>query len=304
MIDRLRANAPDDLVIADDVGELLARCYGGASRHYHDLTHVVEVAERFAEVAGAVGWRAPREVYVAVLFHDAVYDPARRDNEAASAALARRHWTGGEVDLDRATELIELTAAHGSLTADAVDPDAALFLDCDMAVLGADTGRFADYDAAVAREYRAVVPADAYARGREQFLTAVLAKPRLFLSPYFHDRLDGAARCNLACAVAALRFDSGRFWDAHEAWEIAWLRAADGPEKHALQGLIQCAAALLQVDRGHRDGAARILSRAVGHFGNAGGSYRGIDLERLSREVRARVDGSCQDPLTLRVEPP
>jgi len=39
----------------------------------------------------------------------------------------------------------------------------------------------------------------------------------------------------------AALFDQGRFWDAHEAWEEAWLEE-DGEVRLFLQGLIQVAA--------------------------------------------------------------
>ena len=39
----------------------------------------------------------------------------------------------------------------------------------------------------------------------------------------------------------AALFDEGRFWDAHEAWEEAWLEE-DGEVRLLLQGLIQVAA--------------------------------------------------------------
>ena len=39
----------------------------------------------------------------------------------------------------------------------------------------------------------------------------------------------------------AALFDKGRFWDAHEAWEEAWLEE-DGEVRLLLQGLIQVAA--------------------------------------------------------------
>ena len=39
----------------------------------------------------------------------------------------------------------------------------------------------------------------------------------------------------------AALFDAGRFWDAHEAWEEAWLEE-DGEVRVLLQGLIQVAA--------------------------------------------------------------
>jgi uncharacterized protein len=39
----------------------------------------------------------------------------------------------------------------------------------------------------------------------------------------------------------AALFDAGRFWDAHEAWEEAWLEE-EGEVRQLLQGLIQVAA--------------------------------------------------------------
>ena len=102
---------------------------------------------------------------------------------------------------ERTVELILLTARHGRLAPGDVDDEAALFLDCDMAILGAAPPAFDAYDAAVAVEYRAVPP-EAYHTGRCAFLAGLLAQPRIFLSDRFHARLDDDARANLARALA------------------------------------------------------------------------------------------------------
>ena len=60
------------------------------------------------------------------------------------------------------------------------------------------------YDAAVAVEFKAVPP-DAYRAGRLAFLEALAGKPRIFLSAWFHDHYDAAARANLARAITRLR---------------------------------------------------------------------------------------------------
>jgi predicted metal-dependent HD superfamily phosphohydrolase len=175
-------------------------------RAYHDWSHVRAVLARHDEVAReGPGWRAPRETRLALLFHDAVYVAGRADNEAESARLARtvipRHLDG--VDLERVAALIELTARHGGLVVSDVDDDAALFLDCDMAVLGGAPENFDAYDRGVASEY-AAVPADLYRAGRRRFLARLLASERIFLSDFFHARLDAAARANLRRALATL----------------------------------------------------------------------------------------------------
>ena len=173
----------------------LAAAYGEPQRAYHTAAHVAEVLGWFDLVADDVGWAHPADVYAAIVLHDAVYVPGAKDNEARSAAWARS--AGLPVDADRVAQLIELTARHGKLAPGDVDAETARFLDCDMAILGSDPAAFDAYDAAIAREY-AHVPPDAYRAGRAAFLAGLAAAPRIFLSDYFHARLDARARANLA----------------------------------------------------------------------------------------------------------
>ncbi|KAB7770636.1 MULTISPECIES: hypothetical protein [Xanthomonas] len=183
----------------------LRAAYAEPPRAYHHFGHVEAVLAHYAEVAADTGWRQPREVYLAVLYHDAVYRAGRGDNEAQSARLAEAaiaQWLpDAGVEATRVAALIELTARHGQLTVASVDADAALFLDCDMAILGAAPEAFAAYDRAIAEEYRGVVPGWLYRRKRRAFLRTVLAQPRIFLSERFHARYDAAARANLRHAI-------------------------------------------------------------------------------------------------------
>ena len=100
------------------------------------------------------------------------------------------------VDAARVEQLILLTARHGELAPDDVDAEAALFLDCDMAILAAPEPVFSAYDCGVAEEYKGVVPGFLY-RACRRFLQGLLRAPRIFLSEFFHQRLDSAARDNL-----------------------------------------------------------------------------------------------------------
>src|SRR5262245_25290518 len=65
--------------------------YATPGRAYHTIAHVREVLRRCEDVAalGGPGWQHPDEVLLAALFHDAVYVPGAKDNEARSAELAR-----------------------------------------------------------------------------------------------------------------------------------------------------------------------------------------------------------------------
>ena len=182
----------EPFALAPALVELLAGAYAEPQRAYHTAAHIAEVLGWFDVVADDVGWEDPSAVYAAIVFHDAIYVPGAKDNEARSAA-----WCLAEGFSDRGAQLIELTARHGGLAPGDVDDEAARFLDCDMAILAADLAAFAEYDRQIAFEYQHV-PAEAYRTGRRAFLAGVLAKPRIFLSEYFHTRLDARARANLA----------------------------------------------------------------------------------------------------------
>lgn len=188
----------------------LEAAYAVPPRAYHDLRHVHEVLGHYDSVAAGPGWVQPAEVRLAVLYHDAVHEPGRGDNEARSAELATEHvarWLPDSgVDAARVAALIRLTARHGDLVpadlaGDPVPADACHFLDCDMAILGAEPTAFDAYDRAIAAEYRSVMPAWLFKLNRRRFLKRLLARERIFLSDYFHERLDAQARANLRRAV-------------------------------------------------------------------------------------------------------
>jgi predicted metal-dependent HD superfamily phosphohydrolase len=182
--------------------------YDVPPRAYHNWSHIERVLEHYESVKASLGWRQPEEVRMAVLLHDAIYVAGAKDNEARSAVLAvdiiGRWYPDHEIDRARVAALIQLTARHGHLESNHVDGDEALFLDCDMAVLGASEEEFARYDAGVAAEYASAVTPEAYRAGRRAFLAALLARPRIFLSDFFHVRCDLIARQNLAKAMTHL----------------------------------------------------------------------------------------------------
>lgn len=186
----------------------LEAAYAGSTRAYHHYGHAQDVLGHVEEVQHQVGWQHPQEVRLAALYHDAIYDPARKDNEARSAELAREHlarWMPGRADADRVAELILLTARHGQFKPGELDPEAELFLDCDMAILGAAPEAFDAYHCGIAAEYRGHVPGWLFKVKRKQFLKALLGTERIFLSPHFHARLDTAARNNLRRAITEKR---------------------------------------------------------------------------------------------------
>lgn len=192
----------------------LEAVYATPPRAYHNMRHVDAVLEHYHAVARGSGWAQPREVYLAVLYHDAIYEAGRNDNEARSAELAIAHvarWLpDAGIDAARVAELINLTARHGQFSPadfgnDALASDTKHFLDCDMAILGAGPAAFDAYDRGIAAEYRAHVPAFVFRLNRRRFLKKLLAREHIFLSGFFHDRYDATARGNLRRAITTKR---------------------------------------------------------------------------------------------------
>lgn len=185
---------------ADQLAEIEA-AHAQPPRAYHNFGHVQALLQHHRDVVAGPGWRQPREVALAMLYHDAVYEAGRGDNEARSAMMARaaiaRWLPDAGVDAERVVALIELTARHGHVRGDELDADAALFLDADMAILGAPPDVFDAYDRGIAEEYRGKVPGFLFRLNRRRFLKGVLAQPRIFFSDFFHARYDAQARENL-----------------------------------------------------------------------------------------------------------
>jgi predicted metal-dependent HD superfamily phosphohydrolase len=144
--------------------ELMAR-YGEPHRHYHTAQHLDEC---FAQMARDLAQR-PAEVELALWFHDSIYEPKRQDNEAKSAAWARDSALSAGVVAESAQRLHALVMATRH---DAVPQgrDEQALVDIDLSILGA------------------------------QFL----ARPTIYSTARFRERLEAPARANLARSIAQL----------------------------------------------------------------------------------------------------
>jgi predicted metal-dependent hydrolase len=81
-------------------------------------------------------------------------------------------------------------------------------------------------------------------------------------------------------------FDGGRYFEAHEVWEEAWLHEA-GKTRRLLQGLIQIAAALHKVSRAeHPRGALRLLDAGLAKLEGIGNAEAGLALDDFRIDLR------------------
>ncbi len=83
-------------------------------------------------------------------------------------------------------------------------------------------------------------------------------------------------------------FRAGRFFEAHEEWELLW-KEVEGDDKAFLQGLIQLAAACVHIGRGNAAPATRLLELAKEKLDRFGQEEGGINLRILRREIGAAL---------------
>lgn len=175
-------------------------------RVYHGQAHIDALLEAFRAHRATV--RNPDAVELAIWFHDAVYQPGAPDNERRSAALLRVLLEGAvpAPTLAAAETMILATERHAvpdGLPA-ALAADVALFLDLDMAILGAARAAYDGYAAGVAREFVPVVGEAAYRQGRAAFLRALASGRPLFVTARARAELERPARSNMRRELAAL----------------------------------------------------------------------------------------------------
>lgn len=174
--------------------------YAEPHRHYHTQQHLLECLTLFDEQRALVDHPAP--VAMALWFHDAVYDPRAPDNEAQSAAWAARalHAAGVPPASVQAIEALILATRHLTVP---TDPATALLVDVDLAILGADPVRYAEYETQIRAEYAWVEPA-MFASKRRAVLAQLQARQPLYQTAALRARLEAPARRNLAQAIARL----------------------------------------------------------------------------------------------------
>ena len=186
---------PDIVGIYDD---LVIR-YGEPRRFYHTLEHVADCLAEFKSVQDLVSH--PRDVELALWFHDVVYDPRRGDNVERSAeyavnALGRFLDEGSML---RVRELILATRHDGVVSG----LDMGLVVDVDLAILGKPPDVFQRYEEAIRKEY-SWVPWRDFCAGRASILKGFLGREHIYNTDVFRTRYEKQARRNLNHAIERL----------------------------------------------------------------------------------------------------
>lgn len=198
------SHCPDDCL--DAAAKLLLPLYAEPHRAYHNATHVHALLKLADAHAGLM--RDPLAVRLAIWFHDAVYDTARPDNEELSACLAEQTLSDWNCDVPLISSVVSKVRATAGHRWEDGDPDTALFLDFDLAVLAAPEPVYARYAQQIAEEY-AWLPQAVYSAGRIKVLNGFLSRPHLYFTERFRAQWEALARSNLQRELYSLNETPG-----------------------------------------------------------------------------------------------
>jgi predicted metal-dependent HD superfamily phosphohydrolase len=195
----LTASVSADRAAADGVWDELIRHYSEPHRAYHNLSHITMLL-RHAETHQAQ-IALPEIVEFSIWFHDVIYDTHLKDNELRSAEWARRAMIAMLVDERHIPPVMECIAAteQHEITSSRI-ADLPLFLDIDLAILGAKEEIYQRYSDSIRAEYD-WVPIDQYRAGRGNVLRRFLDRPSLFFTAEMAACFEEQARTNLAAEL-------------------------------------------------------------------------------------------------------
>ena len=211
----LVARSGGDAASAAPLARALLASWGAAERRYHDRQHLcdclfeLDALRQTPETDAACAALAQMPaIEFALWYHDAVYDTHRQDSEERSAQrlVAELSAAGVQGEVVAAAARLVRATAHLSRPAGAVlGADEALVVDIDLAILGQQPLRFADFEDGIAEEYRHV-PTPLLRWKRRGFLRRLLASSPIFATATMQARHEAAARANLTQLLASSRY--------------------------------------------------------------------------------------------------
>ena len=188
------------LSIEQDVSQTLLNtlitAYKEPQRAYHTVQHIAECLAHFQNIQSSLNDSIAVET--AIWFHDAVYDPKASDNELQSAELMKSVCNEflSEQQIEKVYQWIIATQKHQPSD----DHDLNSLLDIDLAILGSNAERFAEYQQQIQFEY-AWVESDVYKVKRKQVLQQFEQMNPIYQTRWFRYHYEKQAKISLSMYV-------------------------------------------------------------------------------------------------------
>jgi predicted metal-dependent HD superfamily phosphohydrolase len=184
--------------------------YTELQRHYHTVNHVAAMLGCLDKHQHEVS--DPLAVELAIIFHDWIYDPQGKKNEAES--IVEFETRAKEIQLDKGltakvSRFIDATVAHqiGESVPSDEKSDLSFFLDFDLEVLSRNWEDYSTYAKQIRQEYICYNDEE-YRSGRARVLRNFLARERIYFSKPFYEASETVARDNLQREIESLETTS------------------------------------------------------------------------------------------------
>lgn len=194
-------NFLDEIWIKDpkSVYEEIRKMYSWNDRFYHDLSHIVFWLNALQEMK----WKIDniKELTLAWIFHDIIYDSTKSWNEEASAEFVIDFCKGNNLEYYKDVERLILITKHNWLPN---KEDEKIIVDIDLAILWQDWDTFSEYEKNVRREYSGATN-DQWKDGRIKVLKSFLDREFIYFSKDFKEKYEEQARENLKKSINILK---------------------------------------------------------------------------------------------------
>ena len=176
------------------IHQRLVTGYNEPQRCYHTLAHIEHCLSMFDQCKSLVENSDALEL--AIWFHDVIFEPGNRDNEALSAELYLELSNGvQDIELRELVARMIMATLHDGSSLE--DSDTRYMVDIDLSGFGSPWEQFF-HDSQNIRTENPQLSDDEYYRNQGNFQTKLLARPRFFLSDHFYQRYEQQARDNLS----------------------------------------------------------------------------------------------------------
>ncbi len=180
---------------------IIFQYYQETHRTYHNLSHIynlLKLSEQL-DISNRLGFE------IAIWYHDIIYQPHFKDNEAQSAVLFLKDFDEHFLSTNFTDEENKRWINQTILSTFGHQPrinnlDTKLFLDADLAILAADTKTYEIYTKAIRTEYN-IYPDHLYYQGRKQVMTHFLERPKIYFTDTF-EPFEQQARQNIISEIS------------------------------------------------------------------------------------------------------
>lgn len=156
-------------------------------RFYHNSSHIIDMLQYVEDKIKLNIY--PIELITAILYHDIVYDPKRKDNEEKSVLELKHDFVNSKF-VRNVAKLIMCTKSHNTDDIHSfLIPTANLLIEADLSILGSENiVKYNEYLSKVYAEY-SFLNHNVFIEGRIKFINEMLSKPFIVLDSELNERI-------------------------------------------------------------------------------------------------------------------